>query len=213
MWMLFDKFVERKDKPGEYVHERVYNLDEESMRILNENQVYFIDQFKKYEVEVDFNHPELSTNMLCELTQSVEDECPVGKAFGVSDIGEGIVYRPADYELSLDAGCWFKCKGSKHQSSHTKTLAPVDVEKMNSVQEFADATVTQNRLEQGLSVLREAGKEVDRKETGFYLKWIVNDILDEEIEMLCASGLCAKDVSKSISSKATVFWFAQCDKF
>jgi len=211
MWILFDKFVEREDASSEYVHERIYNLNEDSMKILNEHQVYFVDQFKKFEIEIDFNYPELSSNRLGEMTQSVEDECPVGKAFGVSGIGEGIVYRPADYELSLDSGSWYKVKGEKFAVTKTKTLAPVDVEKMNSVQEFVEATVTQNRLKQGLYALREAGLEVDRKSTGFYLKWIVDDILKEELNLLTTNHLCAKDVGKAISNKARVFWFQQTD--
>ena len=42
-------------------------------------------------------------------------------------------------------------KGTKHSVSKVKTLAPVNVEKLNSIQEFVDYSVTRVRFEQGLS--------------------------------------------------------------
>jgi len=206
MWVLFDKFVDGN-------HEELDLPYQDSLKMLNDAGIYFIRQFRTYFINIDFEQPELAQNKLREITLEVETECPVGTAFDVKGVGEGVVWRPVDKELTKDSGYWMKVKGSLHSSSKVKTIAAVDVEKMASVAEFVEATVTQNRLEQGLDVLREAGKAVERKETGFYMKWIVDDILNEEVTMLVSSGLCAKDVGKSISNKARVFWFSQCDKF
>lgn len=63
---------------------------------LNSNNIYNIYQFPTYDIEIDFNNPEDSQNILVKLTEEVEKECPVGKYFGKISIGEGIVWTPTD---------------------------------------------------------------------------------------------------------------------
>lgn len=61
----------------------------------NECKIYNIDDYETYEIEIDFNYPQLAQNKIIDMTIAVEDECPVGKAFGHVGIGEGIVlYSP-----------------------------------------------------------------------------------------------------------------------
>jgi hypothetical protein len=170
--------------------------------------IYFISQFPSYELEIDFERPEEATEKLQEITLEVEKECPVAKHFGVSGIGEGVVWQSTE---DFSSTFWFKVKGEKHSVTKVKKLASVDVEKLNSVREFVEATVTENRLEQGLSVMKERGLEISRKTTGDYLRWVVSDILEEETDLLTKNGLCAKDVGGEISKKARVFWFEVCD--
>jgi len=182
------------------------DVDEDFLKTANDANIYHIWQFPKYTLEIDFNHPELVQNEIIKLVEAVEAECPVGKHFGNSGIGEGIVWKCLD---DLSSEFWFKTKGEKHSVSKVRTVAEVDVEKMNSVKEFVDATVTTNRLEQGLDVLKERNIPLDMKSTGDYLRWVVTDILEEEAAMLGASGLCAKDVGGEISRRAREFWFNQ----
>jgi len=182
---------------------------EDELSILNKNKIYSILQFESYEMEIDFEHPELAQNKLKELTNQVENECPVGKYFGILGTGEGIVWKNK-YDLSPKY--WFKVKGMKHSSSKVKTLASVNVEKVNNIQEFVEMTVTESRLEQGLSILKEQGKEIHRKNTGEFLKWIVSDIISEELDTLTKNNLCAKDVTSELSKKARIFWLSQTDK-
>ena len=104
-----------------------------------------------------------------------------------------------------------KVKGEKHSVSKVKTLAPVDIEKLNSINEFVEMTVTPQRLEQGIATMLEQDITIERKNTGDFLRWIVNDILKEELDQLTGNGLCAKDVGKAISTKARPFWFSKCD--
>lgn len=185
------------------------NFFKEELAILNANGIYSNLQFQTYELEIDFEQPELAQNKLGELTLAVEEECPVGKFFGVSGLGEGVVFKN---KADLSSEFWFKVKGMKHSASKVKTLAPVDVEKVNSIREFVDLTVTESRLEQGISIMKERGKEIDRKNTGEFLKWVVTDIITEELDTLTENDLCAKDVGGAISNKARVFWFAETDK-
>ncbi len=75
--------------------------------------VYDIEEFPMWEIDIDFNHPELAQNKMIEITEEVEKECPVGKHFGVSGIGEGVVWTCVSDGWN-DSGTWFKVKGEAH---------------------------------------------------------------------------------------------------
>lgn len=191
-----------RNVPIEHVEVFVLLLD----KLICDNSINFYNvfQFGKYEVEVDFSNPESVQNELVRLTEEVEANCPVGKFFGVTEntVGEGIVWvSEEDY-----SGHVFKVKGEKHSVSKVKTLAAVDVEKVKSIDEFVENTVTENRLRQGLEVLRRDGIVADMKATGHFVKWISSDIAREEADTLEASGLTMKDVGGKLSSKART-WF------
>jgi hypothetical protein len=166
-----------------------------------------IYDFKTYEMSIDFNSPELAQNKLGELTMEVEAECPVAKEMGVSGIGEGVVWRCVTPGWN-DSGTWFKVKGDKHSNSKVKTLASVDVEKVNSIKECAEKVVTENRLKQGVSHLQEMGMELDIKNMGAFLKWVASDAIKEEIDTIIESGLEPKEVGKQISTIARL-WFME----
>lgn len=168
-----------------------------------ENRVFNINQFETYSVDVDFNMPQLSQNTLIELTNRVELECPVAKHFGIENsLGEGIVWT-CNYK---NKNIRFKVKGTKHSVSKTKELAPVDVEKLKSIQEFVEYSVTEGRAKQAIE--RVFGQApLDRKKMGDYLRWIINDIKEEESDVLEQNGLTTKDVNKHISFKARELFF------
>ena len=167
----------------------------------NDNNIYNILQFPTYEVEIDFNNPELIQNKLIELTLEVENECPVGKYFGNIGIGEGIVFSCVE-----DQTLTFKSKGEKHSVSKVRKLNEVDVVALEGINEFVDSTVTENRLKQGLQVLKENGVALETKSIGEFLRWIVTDVLKEERDTLEVSGLDEKKVKNAIINKARV-WF------
>lgn len=167
----------------------------------NEENIYHITQFPTYEIDIDFNNPELSQNKLIELTITVEDECPVGKFFGVSGIGEGIVWTNIDNEDFK-----FKSKGEKHSASKVKTLNAVDVESLEGLKEFVDLAVTENRLEQGLQYLTEMGFSLESKSTGEFLSWVVKDVIKEETDTIIKNQFDVKKVKSVVSAKARM-WF------
>jgi len=86
-----------------------WNYDENVVPTKN-LKIYSINEFPSYNIIIDFNSPETSQNQLVEHTNSVETECPVGKYFGVSGIGEGIVWRSNFNNRNL----LFKVKGERH---------------------------------------------------------------------------------------------------
>lgn len=79
-----------------------------------------------------------------------------------------------------------------------KTIASVDVEKISSLKELAAAVATPNRCSQALEALYKLdpalatyGKEPSLKEMGLIVKWVRDDILKEEADLLAASGVGA----------------------
>jgi len=161
----------------------------------NEIGIYNILQFQTYEIDIDFNNPELSQNKLIEMTIAVEECCPVGKYFNKNGIGEGIVFT-----CTTDQDLRFKSKGEQHSSSKVKTLNSIDLELLNSINEFVEYSVSNNRLEQGLSYLKENNIDIESKNTGEFIRWIINDVLKEEKELI--QNLNEKKVKVAIAEKA-----------
>lgn len=177
------------------------------MRGYQEYNIYDIFSFGYWEEEIDFNNPHEIQNKLVELTSKVEAECPVGKFFNVAGTGEGIVWK--SYTPPYIGGAFqFKVKGDKHSSSKVKTIAAVDVEKVNSVRECVDMIVTENRLNQGLEQMRLNNLELQVENLSFFIKWIVADCVKEELDTIVESGLIVKDVNGAISKKARDWFFA-----
>jgi hypothetical protein len=166
-------------------------------------KIYNIEDFPTYEMEIDFNMPQLVQNDLSDLTIAVEEQCPVAKHFGVEGIGEGIVWS-VEFKGVVHR---FKVKGEKHSSSKVKTLAAVDVEKLNSITEFIDYVVTESRFNQAVENTYPNNEPIDIKKMGDLIRWVVNDVIKEESDTLAKSGLEPKDVNKYISAKVREMFF------
>lgn len=175
---------------------------------LPESRVYNILDYPSHTIDIDFNNPKESTNELVRLTNEVEAMCPVGKAFGNEGIGEGIVWKCIT-EGYTQSRYWFKVKGEKHQSSKTKTLAPVDIERVNGIKELVSNLVTESRLEQGLEQMRMENLEINRKNLGFFLKWVVGDIVKEDLDTIMGNGFEPKELNGEISKIAREWFFEQ----
>lgn len=191
------------------------NSDLVSAIVHTQSTLFAITDFPFWEVEIDMNTPTLVQNYLIELTEAVEKDCPVsrkllGPNFAEELIGEGIVWTAIpDPTLPFSvAGIRFKVKGEKHSVSKVKTIAPIDTELVKSVDAFVEFAMTENRLKQGLDKLHEKGLELDTKNTGEYLKWVMQDVFKEESDTMEASGLTTRDVSGPMTKKAREFFFA-----
>ena len=168
----------------------------------NSKGIYHIEQFPVFMVDIDFNNPELIQNTLIDLTMKVEEICPVGKQLGVEGIGEGIVFTSIE-----NPDLKFKSKGEKHSVSKVKVLNSINEEELNSINEFIEYSVTENRLKQGLDYMRENNIELSQKNTGEYLRWIVNDIVKEESDVIVTNKIDLKKANSKISQKAREFYF------
>lgn len=167
------------------------------------DKIYNLDCFQNYELEVDFNNPEISQNKLIDITEAVENECPVAKELGVDNgVGEGVVWS-VEYKGTVHR---FKVKGEKHSVTKVKKLASVDTERMNNIQEFVEYAVTENRFKQAIE--ETFGKEdLDVKKLGDLIRWVIKDVMSEELDTMAENGLEPKDVNKFISGKVREMFF------
>lgn len=169
----------------------------------NQARIYNINDFQTWEMDINFNEPEMSQNKLSELTIAVENECPVAKAFGFSGVGEGIVWT-TEFKGVVHR---FKVKGEKHSASKVKTLAAVDTEKINGIKEFVEYAVTESRFNQGIEKTFTNGEPIDIKKMGALMKWIIDDIIKEEMDTMSANKLEPKDIGKYVSTKVREMFF------
>ena len=178
----------------------ISNLDHDE-----ERRIFNIHKFGKYNITIDFNKPSECSERLTEITSAVEKECPVGKSFGVSGVGEGVVWTCVSDGYNDDKFI-FKVKGEKHSVSNVKTTSLLDVEKLNSIKECVDAILPENRLQRGISYLSDMGKDFDVKNLGMFLKWVCEDAIREENDTIVESGFLPKDLNKELNAKART-WF------
>lgn len=172
-----------------------------------ENKIFNIMNFPTKSISIDFNNPERAQNELLKIMEEVEAECPVGKAFGVSGVGEGVVctYLTADGALTM-----FKVKGEKHSSSRVKTSLPVDTEKLNKIDKCIEKICHTWRFAQALREIfgPDYEKTLDRSKIGEYIKWVNSDTLKEELDVIAEFGFEPKDVMGKVSQKAKEYFFA-----
>ena len=172
--------------------------------------LYSIRGFKSWEKEIDFDQPGLVQNELVAITEEVEAECPFAAEFGVSGIGEGVVWMPVSGDISSDY--WFKVKGEKHSTSKVAKLAAIDVEKVKKKDDLVKSLVTDARLEQMLHEhVNEHGLTVDYKDIGPFLRSVFADIHKEESDTIEANGFAAKELGKPISDIAKRFFVKKMD--
>jgi hypothetical protein len=140
-WVIF-----AAKKNGEYYSD----VDTLDVKNLHEFSIHNIWEIPAFTVEVNFKTPETAVAFFEKYTLEVEEHCPWGLKFGIDGMGEGIVWtcagRPTDESL------WFKTKGQKHSKSKVKTVAPVDVEKINGIRACVELILPEGRLKQGLDL-------------------------------------------------------------
>lgn len=171
------------------------------------DNIFNIEDYKTFSVDIDFNMPQLIQNELVDLTTDVENECPVGDSFGFKGTGEGIVFT-CKYNGIVYR---FKSKGEKHSISKVKTLNSVDTEKLNSIAEFIEYAVTENRFNQAIKEVF-GDDEPNVKGIADVMRWMVGDIVKEETDTLVANGLEPKEIGKYVSNKVRPMFFDLLNK-
>lgn len=145
------------------------------------------------------------------MVDAVETSDPwVKETFGIEGLGEGLVLYP-EAEKPVNKITYsellFKAKGEKHQVVKTKKPVEVDPQIAESVEQFVDLFLTENRLQQGLT--EACLGDCDPKKMGEFLKWIAGDIQKESVAELEASNLSWKDVNKAINNEARKWFLAK----
>jgi hypothetical protein len=165
--------------------------------------IFNINDYKTYSIDIDFNMPQLIQNQLSEYTKEVERECPVAKVFEFEGIGEGIVWSAKLHNNIYR----FKVKGEKHSSSRVTTLAAVDTEKLKSISDFVDYAITESRFNQGLENIfpNNAPKTVEKM--GDLIRWVVNDVWKEELDTITKNSFEPKEINKYLSTRVRNMFF------
>lgn len=176
---------------------------------LSAYRIYNSRQFGVFYAYIDFEKPEIAIDKMNALTLEVENECPVGKAFGQTGVGEGIVWAPVFPQGKKNSRYLFKTKGSKHSETKVKKLAAVDPEKVANARAFAEKHVHPERLEQAYAWLAQAGHAQNEKSTGVFIKRVVDDVHKEESDELSFNGLTDKDVNGIMSTLARKWFFGK----
>jgi hypothetical protein len=177
-------------------------VSEDGYSLWHDLNIYFINEFPTWQKEIDFNKPEFVQNELVELTLEVERECPVGKFFNISGVGEGIVWKPSSDSEFNNPKFWFKAKGDKHSTSKVAKIVEIDAEAIFKRDELITAICTENRLKQGIQEHKLAGHSFEMKDISHYLRWVFNDVIKEESDRIEVSGFTQKELSKGISDVA-----------
>ena len=189
-------------------------LDVEKLKHIHspEHKIYNIFNFPHYELTIDFEHPYLYTNEMVEITTEIEAECPVGKSFGVSGVGEGVVWSPAYSEGQEwnSSEFYFKVKGDKHSVSKVKKLVSVDVESITKINDFIEYAVTESRLEQGLqNLVNEQLKPFEMTSMGDFIRWIYNDIIKEETDTIIENQFDIKKLGGPIANTSRKWYISR----
>ena len=179
-------------------------LPKSTISTLNDHDasVYNVHDYQTWTLDIDFNDPNVASEQLERITEQVEKECPVAKAFGVCGTGEGVVWTSLTSQYGL---LQFKVKGEKHRVTEKKRAAAAQVEASVDVRDFVRKTVTENRLQQALGEVFGDKNEPRMSKTRAFIEWVKSDVLKEEADTLAASGLTARDVVRPISDAAR-FW-------
>ena len=174
--------------------------------------IYNIMNFPTVQVEIDFEHPQMSQNNMIEMVEKLEESSPVGERFGIKgNIGEGLVFT-FEYKGSLHR---FKVKGEKHANSKVKTLKPVDEAKEQVKIDFANSACAAVRLEQAWQTTFGIENEKSKPTialTGTFLRAVITDVMKEEQDIMAEKGLEPKDVNGMISKVARQWFMEELDK-
>jgi hypothetical protein len=184
-----------------YVFDIYDNVKEEYLPLEVKKQFKFhkyrivnAQEFESYTVVLyldDMEKTQKQLDQMNALTADVEKECPITthmlELFGEERpkcmTGEGIVWE------SLDGKHRFKTKGDKHSrggkggGSKKATIDPVLAK---DIKTWVERTCNMDRINQAFEVRKElTGKdELEMKDMGELIRWIVTDILKEESDTL-----------------------------
>lgn len=212
MFVVFDVKVHDDSEGGINVDIHDNTLwDAELIQWLNNQNIFLITQFPTYEVDIDFNSPDVAAEIIGDLTLEVEDACPVANspmfsAFNHGEnigIGEGIVWLSTGWHERLT----FKSKGLKHKKASTKPKVELAPELVASIDAFVELTLPEWRLQQGLDEMNKASVALTPENTGHYLAWISKDVIKEHSDTLVANDLEWKQVVNRVTSVARKFYF------
>lgn len=198
----------------------VWQKDEEYSNIsLPDHDIYNASRAGIFHTTLHPDDYESTVSEVEHMTEEVAAHCPFAATFGISGLGEGIVWKPVPRQYNGDTSLWFKSKGGKFKPTYFRIPrqnegTDANKERRKTAAAMAVAWCSQQRLEQGWDVLREKGVERDVKALGDFLKWIQHDILEEEKSHINEHGVDEASLKIEIAKIAKPWYRAKlrdCD--
>lgn len=184
-----------------------YNVFSKEM---NAHSLYDIREIPSFEITIDFRlgDQEVAVAQLTKWVEEVEAECPWAKEkFGVSGIGEGIVFARKDDPTN---SYWiFKIKGDKHSKGgdrHKGKIVEIDLVKVENVSECVDVILTEARM---IQMMFDNNFTYDPRNIGPFLKAVCVDCVKEQIDVVVENGLQWDDVAKVVQTRARNWFLAK----
>lgn len=183
--------IPAEDIPGSFEDLDIYNLPRDySIRIAarihtEEGRSFLIGELER-------------------LIRETSSICPFfRKAFGMEGTGEGYVFViEGENDRLYEPGrriVRFKIKNEEHKISRTRRTVETDPAEIGKLNDFIAYAVTENRLEQGLNVMKEEGLALSQENTGRFIKWVVGDIHREEKDVIEKNSIDIKAFNKKVS--------------
>ena len=184
----------------------------------HDSNIYNINDYKKFEIDIDFNNPTIANDKIEKWVEEVEKECPFGKAFAVDGIGEGLVFT--NYDENGIRKYIFKAKGEKHakggrENRRKKNIKPVDKEFEKKIAKFINEFACKEfRLDQIYTETFDLlnGGRGDISKMGEFIKGVVQDVIKEEFDIMTEMGIENKAVTKGISKVSRDYLLARLDE-
>lgn len=166
-------------------------------------------------LEIDFERPDLAQNTMIKMVEDSEKNSPAGNKLGLENtILEGFVFTFMDKRGNLNR---WKIKGNLHSkgTGKVKTLKPVDSvfeqKKIDFVNDFACVSW---RLEQAIQEVCDTinGGTPNIKQTGDVIRWVINDNIKENSDIMIELGIEPKMINSMISKVARPYFLDYLDK-
>jgi hypothetical protein len=164
-------------------------------RYSKEGDFYNLREFATYTVTLDLNFPQKCEEALSTLALAVEAHSPIAKYFNKPDnVGEGVYLWCI--ETKDHPTYRLKAKGDKHGGKpKRKKTQKESPEKVKALEELADKVTPSWRLQQGI----QETNATSQKDIGALLKWVNQDIIKEESEVIEQGGSTHKELQRYIS--------------
>jgi hypothetical protein len=176
--------------------------------------IYNISRGGTFSEIMDVDDPKSFIHRATMVTLEVEKECPFAKSFGLSGVGEGIVWKAA-HPLGSDSRFWFKTKGPLHRITNTDALkksVAIRGSNKTKAKSFAEAAVTVQRLEQAWDYLGEM--EIKRNKAGLseFNRWLNNDVEVEEKKAIADLDVNKHTLRKEIQWIGKAYYFKRLEE-
>jgi hypothetical protein len=176
--------------------------------------IYNISRGGTFSEILDVNDTEAFMERAMALTLAVEKECPFAKSFGLSGVGEGIVWKAA-HPLGSSSRFWMKTKGPLHRvvdRDSLKKAVTARGDNKTKAKAFAEAAVTVQRLEQAWDYLVEMEVARNKQGLGDFMRWLNNDVEVEEKKAIADLNVNKHTLRKEMQFLGKAYYFKRLEE-